>query len=226
VASDVPNIGLLMALRLAPLAGRASGRSSWEGLVAGARYAGSQPAVRALLLTAAGFNFFGQPYTQIMPVFARHVLDVGPSGLGLLLTMPAVGTIVAAFSLALLGNVAGKGRLLLGVASVFALGLLAFAASQLFALSLAILVVVGAAGTVSQTLGNTLLQHTVPDRMRGRVMSFWIIATQGASPLGAVPAGLVAQAWGAPAAVSLGAAMVLAVLCAMALAPDGLRRLD
>ena len=226
VASDVLNVALLLALRVAPVPERASGRSTWEGLLAGARYAWSQPAVRALLLATAGINFFGQSYTQIMPVFARDVLAVGPAGLGLLLTMPAAGTIVAAFSLALLGTLRGKGRALLGVATVFALGLLAFSVSTVFVLSLAILVVVGATGTASQTLGNTLLQHTVPDRIRGRVMGFWIIATQGASPLGAMPAGLVAQAWGAPAAVGLGAAMVLVLLFAVALAPEGLRRLD
>jgi hypothetical protein len=226
VASDALNIALLLALRVPAVAPRPSGRSPWEGLVAGVRYLREQPSVRALLLAAAGLSFFGYSYMHIMPVFARDVLAVGPTGLGLLMTMPAAGTICAALSLALAGTITGKGRLYVVLAGVFALALEAFAASRVFGLSLVILLLVGAAGTATQTLGSTLLQHTVADRMRGRMVSFWIIATQGAGPLGAVPAGLMAQAWGAPAAVALNAAVVLVLVLALALARPGLRDLS
>ena len=55
----------------------------------GIRYVWSQPVVRALLIAVAGISFFDRSYTQLMPVFARDVFQVGAQGLGLLLAMPA-----------------------------------------------------------------------------------------------------------------------------------------
>jgi len=214
---------LLLAIRLpAPVAG--SARHGARGaVVEGMRYAWSQGTVRALLIATAVSSCFGMSYTYLMPVFARDVLDVGPSGLGLLLTMPAAGTILAGLALATAGQPRGQGRLFLILTGAFALALTAFAVSGVFWLSLAILLVVGAAGTAAQATGNTLVQQTVPDRLRGRVLGFWIIATQGAGSLGALPGGLVAEWFGGPAAVTLSAAVVLLVVLALALPRTGLR---
>jgi hypothetical protein len=99
---------------------RTSTRSPWQGLASGARYAWGQPSVRALLLAVAGVSLFGRSYTQLMPVFARDVLAVGPGGLGLLLTMPGLGTILAALGLATAGAVPHKGRWLLVAAAALA----------------------------------------------------------------------------------------------------------
>src|SRR5262249_27454345 len=146
-------------------------------------------------------------------------------GLGLLLAMPAAGTILAGLALATVGRFDGQGRLFLILTAAFALALGAFALSGAFWLSLAILLLVGAARTASQALGHTLGRQTAPARLRGRVLGFWIIATQGASSLGAMPGGLVAEWWGGPVAVSLSAAVVLLVVLALALPRAGLRTL-
>jgi MFS family permease len=214
---------LLLAIRL-PAPEPGSARHGARGaVVEGMRYAWSQGTVRALLIATAAASCFGMSYTYLMPVFARDVLDVGPSGLGLLLTMPAAGTILAGLVLASAGQPRGQGRLFLLLTAAFALALTAFAVSGVFWLSLAILLVVGAAGTAAQATGNTLVQQTVPDGLRGRVLGFWIIATQGAGSLGALPGGLVAEWWGAPAAVTLSAAVVLVVVVTLALPRVGLR---
>jgi predicted MFS family arabinose efflux permease len=225
VVSDVLNLALLWRIRLAPAEPRPGGRSAWEGVSEGARYAWGEPSVRAILLAAAGVCFLGLSYTQLMPVFARDVYDVGPEGLGMLLTMPAAGTIVAAVGLASAGPLQQKGRLLLLTAAVLGVGLFLFANSPAYGLSLVVLVVVGAAGTTTMTLGNTLLQQNVSDRLRGRVMGFWMACTQGASPLGSLHTGVVAEAWGAPLAVSLNAVALLGLLLALARQPAGLRKL-
>ena len=183
---------------------RVSTRSPWQGLAAGARYIWEQPSVRGLLLATAGISRPGRSYTQLMPLFARDVLHVGPTGLGCLLTMP-VGTILAALGLRPPGAVPRKGRLFLAASIVLAITLAIFAASTVFLLSLGVLVLVGIAATASTTLANTLVQEEVADRVRGRVMGFYMAATQGMTPLGALPGGLLAELFGGPFAVGLGA---------------------
>ena len=113
-----------------------------------------------------------------------------------------------------------------GTATIVALGLVAFAGSRSFGLSLGVLVIVGAAGTATLTLGNTLLQQTVSDRLRGRVMGFWMVCTQGVGTLGALPAGVVAELWGAPLAVAVNAGLLLVVLVGLAASRGGIRRLS
>jgi MFS family permease len=226
VGAHVLNLILLLCVRVRVPAGVGSRRGGWSEIVEGARYAWQQPTVRALLLATAAMSFFAHPYTYLMPVFARDVLAVGPTGLGTLLTMPAAGTILAALLLAVAGNLGGQGRLFLALTAISALTLLAFAGSRVFELSLAILFLVGAASTAAQTLANTLLQHIVSDRLRGRVLGFWIVCTQGVGPLGALPAGVLAEVWSAPIAVTIGASVVLLVVAALALPPKGLRALS
>ncbi|HLH22908.1 MAG TPA: MFS transporter [Chloroflexota bacterium] len=226
VVSDVLNLALLWGIRLAPAPERRAGRSAWEGVREGARYAWGHASVRALLLAAAGVCFLGLSYTQLMPVFARDVYGVGPEGLGLLLTMPAAGTIAAALALAVAGQVPRKGRLFLGAGLALCLGLFAFALCPLYGLALPVLVVVGAAGTATLTLGNTLVQQTVSEELRGRVMGFWMACTQGMSPLGALPAGVVAEMLGAPLAIALSASGLLVLLLALTWPREGLRKLS
>jgi hypothetical protein len=184
------------------------------------------PVARALLLVVAAISIFDRSYTQLMPVFARDVYHVGPEGLGLLLTMPAAGTIGAALALAAAAQVPRKGRLFLGTALALALALLAFALCPLYGLALPVLAAIGAAGTATLTLGNTLLQQTVADRLRGRVMGFWMACTQGMSPLGALPAGVLAEAAGAPLAIAVSAGGLFLLLLALAWPRDGLRKLS
>jgi predicted MFS family arabinose efflux permease len=167
--------------------------------------------VRFVLLVAGGLTLLGRPYTQIMPVFARDVFGVGPEGLGLLLTMPAVGTIVGAILLSLAApKQTLRWLLLTGV--VLGVSLTAFGLTHSFWPALAALAVVGGAGSASATLANTLLQQVVDERVRGRVMSFFMAATWGSWRLGALPAGLVAQVWGAPLACVLSGVLLLAAL--------------
>src|SRR5258705_94043 len=79
--SDVVSIVLLLLVRVPAVPPRVSTRSPWQGLAAGARYIWEQPSVRGLLLASAGISLLGRSYTQLMPLFARDVLHVGPTGL-------------------------------------------------------------------------------------------------------------------------------------------------
>ena len=225
VGSDVVSLASLLLIRVPP-AHHAVPDSPWHGLAEAVRYAWTQPVVRAVLIAVAGISFFDRSYTQLMPVFARDVFQVGAQGLGLLLAMPAAGTIVAALFLAGGENREHRGLEMLVAAGALGLALVFFAASTTLWLSLVLLVVVGAAATAATALANTLLLETVSDEMHGRVMAFYMDATQGASYLGALPVGVLAQVASPSLAIDLSAAISLLLVGGLALRARALRRLD
>src|SRR2546422_5278215 len=101
-----------------------------------------------------------------------------------------------------------RGRLMLVGGPAFGVLLVLFAASRHFVLSLGLLALTGCAMIVNNSLTNTLLQTTVPDHLRGRIMGFYSFVFVGMAPFGAFLIGLVAERWGAPVAVSGGGIIV------------------
>jgi MFS family permease len=161
-----------------------------------------------------------------MPLFARNVLEAGPTGLGWMMTAPAAGTIAAALILGAMGSLSHKGRWMLRLLAIYGVMLLGFAAAGQLSLALAMLFLVGATHTAASSLAHTLLQEATEDRMRGRVMGFYVAATQGVGSLGALPLGVLAQVLGAPVAVAMGAVGVLVLVFLLAVPTPVLRRLD
>jgi MFS family permease len=208
VISDVVCLAAMLLMRLPPEAPQASTQSPWGSLVQGARYSVRQADVRTLLLATGVVCLLGRPYTQLMPAFARDVFHVGPEGLGVMLTMPSIGAIVAVIVIGIIGE-RDTARWFLRACIAAALALGAFAASPIYGLSLVLLVLVGATSAAATALSNSLLLHVVEDRMRGRVMGYYMAATWGAWRLGALPTGLVAAASSTPLAIGLCAVLLL-----------------
>ncbi|HZS00193.1 MAG TPA: MFS transporter [Chloroflexota bacterium] len=208
VISDVVCLAAMLLMRVPPEAPRPTGESAWSSLVQGARYSVHQADVRTLLLATGILCLLGRPYTQLMPAFARDVFHVGPEGLGVMLTMPSIGAIVAVVGLSVLGE-RDTARWFLRACVAAALALGAFAASPVYVVSLVMLLFVGGTTAAATALSNSLLLHIVDDRMRGRVMGYYMAATWGAWRLGAFPAGLVAAAWSTPGAIGLCAVLLL-----------------
>ncbi|HBE73086.1 MAG TPA: MFS transporter [candidate division Zixibacteria bacterium] len=183
--------------------------SAWHEMRAGISYAWNQPVIRSLVMIIAVFSIFGMPYAILMPIFARDILGAGARGLGFLMTANGVGALTGALGLAAFSQTRSRGRLVMTAGVVFSLSLSAFALSRSFALSLMLLPLVGWS-MVSQTATiNTLLQTTVPDELRGRVMSLFTFVFMGMMPFGSLLAGAAAQRFGAPAALTAGAAVCL-----------------
>ncbi len=196
---------LISGKRTAP---KTSG-SAWREMREGLSYSWSHPVIRPLVTIVAVFSIFGMPYAMLMPVFARDILAVGPRGLGFLMTANGVGALAGSLGLAAFNRPKGRGRLVLSAGLVFSLAVAAFSLSRSFTLSLALLPLVGWS-MVSQTATiNTLLQTTVPDGLRGRVMSLFTFVFMGMMPFGSLLAGSLAQRFGAPAALKAGAAICL-----------------
>jgi len=153
------------------------------------------------------------PYQTLMPVFQKDVLKIGPEGLGLLMAAPGVGAVIAVLTLASAGHrIKRQGLLLVGSIVVLGLFLIFFSQITCFPLALATLVIVGAFQMFFLASTATLLQLIVPDQLRGRVLSLYML-DRGFMPLGALFAGTTAHFIGAPLTVSImGSCVILLTL--------------
>jgi MFS family permease len=171
---------------------------AWHALKEGFKYVYDFEPIRAIILLLALMALMGMPYLVLMPIFARDVLDGGPSSLGFLMGASGVGALAGALYLASRRGVLGLGKMIPIGAGIFGLGLIAFALSRNFFWSLTLLIAVGFGQMVQLATSNTLLQTMVDDDRRGRVMGFFTVAFVGMAPVGSLLAGALASVIGAP----------------------------
>jgi hypothetical protein len=167
---------------------------------------------------------FGMP-RAVFPVLAAEVFHVGPAGLGLLYTAPAVGALAAAVTTGWVRHVRHQGRAVLWSVAVWGLAITAFGLSTgLFWLGLFFLAVAGAADVVSAIFRGTILQGTVPDSLRGRLSAIHLMVVTGGPRLGDLEAGAIAQITSPVfSVVSGGAVCVLGVGVLALLVPQFVR---
>lgn len=189
----------------------------------GLRYAWHTAHVRALLGLLAMTSVFGISYVALMPVFATRVLHGGPALLGWLFSAVGLGALSGAVLLLRLRGLSGLGKRVAWGSTLFGVALLAFAWSRFVPLSLFALYFVGVGFMTQMASTNTLLQGLVPNELRGRIMGLYSMAFVGMTPLGALGAGWLATAIGAPRTVEIGATVVLFASLAFHLARPGLR---
>lgn len=147
------------------------------------------------LLFLASLAVFGAAFMAILPAYARDVLQVGAGGFGLLIGAQGAGSLVTSLWLSRRGNISRKGRSVVMSATVWGVGMVVFALSRSYGLSLATLVVMGASAPFWLVALNTALQTTVPENMRGRVLAMYTTVFQTV-PLGFVLGGLLAALMG------------------------------
>jgi MFS family permease len=199
--------------------------SMWSNLVDGIDYLRRERLIRVLVLLAAVPALFVLNYLVLMPVYARDVLEIGAPGLGILTAGVGVGALTGALAVAVLRPSGGSGALLLLGLTVSSTALIVFAVSRWLPLSLVALAVLGAAQVAYYATTNTLIQILVPARLRGRVMSLYILTSLGVIPFGNLLAGLVAQRFGPTMALAGGGLLTLVAVAAVAIAFPDLRRL-
>jgi predicted MFS family arabinose efflux permease len=193
-------------------------------LIEGLRYIRRSPVLPALLAMAIVPIAFGMPYMMLMPVFAIDVFNMGASGLGYLMAAAGIGALAGSFLVASLGDFKHKGVLLLVASASFGVFLILFANSNYFYIALFFLLGVGMANSIYMATNNTLLQINTEDRMRGRVMSLYMM-TIGLLPIAVLPASAIAESLGGSIAVGVGGAILLIFTLAMTLLRPTLRRL-
>ena len=177
----------------------------------GLRYIRRQKLILTLLIGSSCVSIFGRSYIILLPVFAKDVLYIGASGLGFISAAPGLGTIIGALTLAALGRVKVRRRAFVAILVGSAVALFVFATARSFDIAFPTLVVVGALGTVFDTLLNTIIQLTVADVYRGRVMGVYGLSAAGLREFGGMQAGFIAEWAGAPFAIQAGAVIVVLV---------------
>lgn len=149
--------------------------------------------------------------TALLPVYARDILHVGPTGLGQMRAAPAVGAAVLGILLSFRPLERRVGITMLASVALFGAATAIFAVSTNYALSLAMLAVLGGADMVSMFVRGTLVQVHTPNEMRGRVSAISGLAVGASNELGEMESGIAAWLLGAQGAVLLGGLGAVAV---------------
>jgi MFS family permease len=176
----------------------------------GFTYVARTPTVRELLLLLGCVSLMGMPYTVLMPVFAEETLHGGATAYGTLLSATGVGSLIGAAALAAKKDLRGLGRLAALAAAGFGVLLILFSLSRTFWVSVALLVPAGFCVMAQMASSNTVIQSTVPDRLRGRVMAVYSMMFLGMAPFGSLLAGALARPLGVPVTVAIGGVVCLA----------------
>lgn len=175
----------------------ASERISWGSLLAGVAYLRRT----RLLLAVISLDMFAVLFggcTALLPVFAKDILDSGPSGYGWLRAAPGIGALLMSFALASRPPMRRTGPALFGSVAVFALATIGFGLSRSLPLSWFLLLVTGAFDMISVIIRHTLMQLWTPDAMRGRVSAINGMFISVSNELGSAESGYVAHLFERP----------------------------
>ena len=162
----------------------------------------------------------------LMPVYARDILKVGATGLGILRGSPGAGAVIMAMVLAHRPLKRHAGAIMLCCVAGFGVCTVVFGLSRNVALSVAVLVLMGACDMVSVVVRHTLVQISTPDEMRGRVSAVNMVFIGTSNEVGQFESGVTAAWWGTvPAVVAGGLGTILIVVLWSRLFPE-LRRVN
>ncbi|WP_376794918.1 MFS transporter [Thermogemmatispora sp.] len=222
---------LLALLRLPPAAPAslqqqeaAQAEGTLRSLAEGLRFLRRTQVILAAITLDLFAVLFGGA-TTLLPIYARDILQVGPTGLGWLQAAPSIGAVCIAFLLAHLPPFKRAGRTLLLAVAGFGLATIVFGLSRSFWLSLLMLFILGGLDNISVVIRGTLLMTRTPDHMRGRVAAVNTIFIAASNKLGGFESGLAAQLLGpVMAVVGGGLGTILVVLCVALIWPE-MRRL-
>lgn len=178
-----------------------------QGIVEGLTYIWRTPSVLLIMIVIAFIGTFGYNFSVVLPLLSGFVLHTDAVGFGMLSSAFGMGSLVGGLVVAYSKQVTVK-RLLIG-ATAFSLVLGTVALTPIFTVSLLLLAALGAAGIVFTTSANTLIQLTVPDALRGRVVSVYWLLFAGSTPIGALFIGSLANLIGVPETLLLCAALCL-----------------
>jgi MFS family permease len=224
-ASFLAVIAALSRMQLTPAA--PSVRSSpLTDLREGLRYVASSATVLTLILVSGVTSLVGLAYSTLIPAWSVDQLGGGATTNGWLQSARGLGSLIGALMIASLGPFRSKGKLLTLGTLAFPALVVVFSFVRSLPLSVLVLVGVGWGYMVLFNMMNSLIQHEVPDGLRGRVMAFYSLSFNGLLPFGALLAGAAAGLLGEPQTVLLSGALLLAFGVALYLAAPRLRQLE
>lgn len=182
-----------------------------DALFGGLNYIRTHESVALLIFITFAMSFLGWSHISMLPVMARDVLGQDASGLGFLSAAGGVGALFATFAIAALGDYQDKMRLIRLSAATTALGLLLFAFSPWYPLSLVLQAILHAALMALESASTATVLLLTSEEMQGRVQSIYSLVF-GFTWLGGVLLGTIATLSSAPIAIGLGAVAIGVVL--------------
>ncbi len=182
--------------------------SMWASLQGGFAYIRSERQMLVLLWMTAAASLFGIPFLTFIPYFAKVQLHAGESGLGWLMAASGVGAVLGAMTVATLGVIRHRGRVVTVCGVLFFSSIIGFSYSRSFGLSQCLAFVEGYNGILMISCFNISIQHLSSDEMRGRVMSIYATSFLGLPPLGALLAGELSRH------IATGHALAMMAACA------------
>jgi predicted MFS family arabinose efflux permease len=222
--SFVAVIAALLLMRLRPIAPTVRHESAMQEVAAGFSYIRKNTLARTLIINMGMVSLFGISFVALMPAWAVKVLGGDATTNGFLQSARGVGAIIGALMIAILSGYHIKGKLITVGLFAMPLFLLVFSTVHWLPFSLLTLVGIGWGFLVMANASNALLQNQVPDELRGRVMSIYMLSFFGLMPIGSLLAGSVAEWIGEPLTVAIGATILLSFAVFVWLRVPGLRK--
>ena len=168
-----------------------------QSIIEGWKFSWRNEVVRTGILVVIIASLFMIPFSTLLPVFARDLLQVGAKGQGLLLTSMGIGALCSSFLIASVGDRMPRGLLMLGGVSLYGVLVVIFAASPWFSLSMILMAVIGLCHVSSHALVQTIIQTYSPREFRGRTMAIFHM-THVVLLLGGMLVGALSALFGAP----------------------------
>ena len=170
--------------------------SIWEDIKEGFSYAFNNKTIKSILLLLGLISLMGMPYTVLMPVFVKKILNGDSYTFGFLMGAAGVGALLGTLYLASRKNIENISKIITISAAISGFGLIAFSFSRFFSISLILIMIIGFGLILNMASSNTMLQTIAEDNFRGRVMSYYTMAFMGTAPFGSLMAGSMATTVG------------------------------
>jgi MFS family permease len=190
----------------------------------GFAYVRGKPVIRTLLLSVGMITLFGMPYATLMPVFVKNVLHLGASGFGFMMAANGAGALSGALLVGALAPHVKRETLIKVGATTFGAGLVLLGFVRHVALAVPVLVLCGGAFLVTNSAINTSLQSLTPRRLRGRVMSMFVLMFMGIMPFAGLVFGAIAEWTGVAYAIAIGGMITVVVGLTLILRPALIRQ--
>ena len=178
-----------------------------EDIAEGFRYMGRERIILGLLVMGIVPFMFGFAPTFLAPAFNKEVIDGGPETLGYLMTAFGVGSLIGALTLARLGDIGGKGKVLFAATYIWAVGVAAFALSPGLVAAMIFGIFIGVFSSLVGSLNMSVVTLAIKPEIRGRVMAIMMM-THGIMPLGMFPVAAAAEFIGIDVALLMSAALL------------------
>ena len=199
--------------------------SAIKAMADGFRYVLGAPTLLALMMLGISPALFSMPMVMLMPVFVKQDLQAGPEALGMLLGLLGVGAIIGSILVVAFSHVKYKGAAVMLAALMDAVLVIGLAFSDSLLKAGIVLALMGIFQAIYLAMIQTILQLVTTRRMRGRVISIWMLGW-GLTPVGLLPMSAIAESVGTPVAMVLSGSLGVLVAVGVMLRAPTLWRLN